>query len=206
MEINISGGYDGDFNISKVSVDSNVVITKNVNDEYEKVKPTRKTKILGYIVSFFTTISMYVMNIIAQDSTSLMELVEPLTEQYILPVEEGKNYNLTYNKAYFEPLTHKYHYPFMALNGVKLKAKYTYNLEDIKYGFQFAKMYYTLLTCSVAIILGLIIGSRFETTISFILSIIVCVVLGMVFMSIRINGYKKKLLEELVKLNGGEVL
>ena len=67
-------------------------------------------------------------------------------------------------------------------------------------------MYYTLLTCSVAIILGLIIGSRFETTVSFILSIIVCVVLGMVFMSIRINGYKKKLLEELVKLNGGEVL
>lgn len=67
-------------------------------------------------------------------------------------------------------------------------------------------MYYTLLTCSVAIILGLIIGSRFETTVSFILSIIVCVVLGMVFMSIRINGYKKKLLEELAKLNGGEVL
>lgn len=202
MEINISG--NGKFNISKVSVDSEVIITKNVNDEYEDVKPTRKTKLLGYIVVFFIAIIMYVIEIMGQAPHTLIGLIDPLTEQYILPVEEGKTYNLTYNEAYFEPLNHKYHYPFMALNGVKLKAKYTYNLENIKYDFQFAKMYYSLVVCIAAIVFGLMIDSIFK--IGYLLPIGVCLVLGMTFMCRRINTYKKKLLEELVKLDEGEVL
>ena len=205
MEINISG--NGKFNISKVSVDSEVTITKNAVREYEDLKLTGKKKLLGYVSAFFSVIFKYIIQLIAPDpDVKLVQLAEPLTEQYILPVEEGKTYNLTYNEAYFEPIYHKYHYPFMALNGVKLKAKYTYNLEDIKYGFQFAKMYYFVAVCPVAILIGLLIGSKFETIFAWILAIGICVVLPMVFINKKVEGYKKKLLEELVKLDEGEVL
>lgn len=181
--------------IPKVSNEKYILIEKESDYDDE---PKEKIGIMNWIIGALGVLFMLVLESLTnfEGGQTISELIEPVVEKYILPLEDKKSYQLTYHRGYFEMFTHEYKYPYLTdERGNKLKAKYSYTLEEIDKNFIFAKIYRSWVALGLSFMIGVILS--LISGYSILLFTIIVFIISEIYINIKFDKIKKQLIKQL---------
>lgn len=156
-------------------------------------------KFKDWVKIIAATFLLYILDIIFFNPRSIVNLINPfILEEYMYCANDDKKYNLIYHRGYFEPITYKYHYPYMTDElGTKLKYTFILVCKNIEKNFWFAKIYHIFTAFLIACMCGIGINIIWNGLIILLVVVLLSFLIILFGISIKLDILKEKLVKQL---------